>query len=428
MDIATTAPEQPFVRSLPALLTLALAVAIGFTLNGSFGTVQEAAKAELALSDYRLSLLQGVAAAVPMIFLSVPIGIAVDRTSRTRILLLLAVVWTAGTLLTAMAGNFALLFVARMMTAIGMTGSLTAALSLAADMCAPAQRGRATLIVTLGKIVGQASGFALTGGLFAIGVGGGMPAWLDGVLPWRAAHYVLGIVAALLIPPMLLLREPSRRETEVGTHAPFAVVSRRLWASRSFLGPLFLGQVSIVMADAAAVIWAAPVLSRTYGLQPGDFAGWMGMLILASGIVGSVLGAAAADIGQKNGAPGGLLRGAVIAAAIGIPAALFPIAPNVTGFAVALGALMLSGTVTGLVMSVALTVYLPNELRGLCIGAFIALAGLIGFGVSPTLVAAVSDLLGGEKQLGTALAMVGVTVSIVGLFGFWQAMRHAPIR
>ena len=48
---------------------------------------------------------------------------------------------------------------------------------------------------------------------------------------------------------------------------------------------------------------------------------------------------------------------------------------------------MLCGTVTGLVTSVALTVLLPNELRGLCIGAFIAIAGLIGFGVAPSLVA-----------------------------------------
>jgi hypothetical protein len=44
------------------------------------------------------------------------------------------------------------------------------------------------------------------------------------------------------------------------------------------------------------------------------------------------------------------------------------------------------GAVTGLVVSVALTVLMPNELRGLCIGAFIAIAGLIGFGLAPWVV------------------------------------------
>ena len=56
--------------------------------------------------------------------------------------------------------------------------------------------------------------------------------------------------------------------------------------------------------------------------------------------------------------------------------------------------------------SVALTVLLPNEIRGLSIGAFIAIAGLIGFGLTPPLVALVGRWLGGEHQLGVALAIV----------------------
>ena len=66
------------------------------------------------------------------------------------------------------------------------------------------------------------------------------------------------------------------------------------------------------------------------------------------------------------------------------------------------------GTITGLITSVALTVLLPNELRGLSIGAFIAIAGLIGFGIAPSLVTMVSTLLGGEAMLREALAIVGV--------------------
>jgi Na+/H+ antiporter NhaD/arsenite permease-like protein len=76
---------------------------------------------------------------------------------------------------------------------------------------------------------------------------------------------------------------------------------------------------------------------------------------------------------------------------------------------------------------VALTVFIPNELRGLCIGLFIAVAGLIGFGIAPSLVTLVSSLLGGEKHLATALAGVGVGVSIVSLGAFILAMRNAPV-
>ena len=87
---------------------------------------------------------------------------------------------------------------------------------------------------------------------------------------------------------------------------------------------------------------------------------------------------------------------------------------------------MLAGNVTEIVAAVALTVWLPNELRGLCIGGFIAVAGLIGFGLAPSLVTMVSHLLGGEQHLAPALAIVGVAVSVVSVFGFAFAMRNAP--
>jgi hypothetical protein len=101
--------------------------------------------------------------------------------------------------------------------------------------------------------------------------------------------------------------------------------------------------------------------------------------------------------------------------------------PGVGAFAIAFFILTLAGNVTAMIASVALTVWLPNELRGLAIGSFIAIAGLIGFGVAPSLVTLVSSLLGGEAQLSVALAIVGVAVSIVSVAGFWLAMKRAPL-
>jgi MFS family permease len=169
------------------------------------------------------------------------------------------------------------------------------------------------------------------------------------------------------------------------------------------------------------------VLQRSYHLQPADFAGWLGAIVLVTGIFGAVIGGIVADWGQKSRIRGGLLIGAVVGSLVGVPSALFPIVPGVPGFAAAIGVLLLAGTVTGLVTSVVLTVWLPNELRGLAIGAFISIAGLIGFGVAPSLVTLVSSILGGEQHLNAALAIVGVIVSIVSVGGFFLAMRAAPM-
>jgi MFS family permease len=409
------------------LLLLALLMLVGFTAMGSFGTVQESAKAELGLSDTTLGMIQGMGAAVPLLVFSIPIGLLVDQFNRVRLTLILAAIWTIGSALTAIAPNVPILFAARMLTGIGTTGALTAALSLSADLCAPAQRGRAMLIVNLGKSAGIAAAFALTGWIYGLYVKGALPTPIAGGMPWRNAQAVIAILSCVLLLPLFLMREPTRHEVEAGPGAPFRTVAHELWARRAFLLPLFAGQVAVVMADAAAGIWAAPILSRNYGLQPQDFAAWMGALLIGTGIAGGVLGGIAADLGQKSGRRGGLLIGAVIASAIGIPAALFSISPSVPVFAFALGVLVLCGTVTGLITSVALTVLIPNELRGLCIGAFIAIAGLIGYGLAPSLVAGTSGLLGGEHHLGQAQALVGMIVSALSLLGFFIAMRRAPL-
>ena len=425
---ADTRPAPGFARALLPLTVLALLIAVGFTAMGSFGLVQESAKTEMHLSDTALGMIQGLGAAVPLVLFSIPIGILVDRHHRVRLLALLIAMWTAGTALTAFAPSVGWLFAARMLTGIGVGGALTAALSLSADFCAAAQRGRALLIVNLGKSLGTASAFALTGWLFGWLGHGAAPAWLTAMPAWRGAHMMLALISAALSLILLVLREPPRHEVESAPNAPFRVVAAELWARRTFMAPMFAGQIAVVMADVAAGVWVSPVLQRNYGLQPEYFGGWVGAIVFSSGVLGSILGGISADFGQKSQRRGGLLLGAIIAAGLGVPAALFPVMPGVLSFAVALFVLVLSGAVTGLVISVALTVWLPNELRGFSIGAFIAIAGLIGYGLAPSLVTMVSGLLGGEAHLATALAIVGVVTSGFSFVAFIQAMRHAPQR
>ena len=420
-------PRGARATMLVPLLVITLAMTAGFTMMGSFSMVQEGAKAELELSDKVLGLIQGLSAAIPLALFSIPIGILVDRGRRVRLLLVMAAIWTLGTALTAIAPGTGLLFVARMLTGIGTTGGLTAALSLGADLCTPDRRGRAMLIVNVGKALGVALAFGLSGALLGWFVHGAVLPLIPALAPWRAVHVVLALLSLAACLPLLLLREPTRQEVAAGTHAPLRVVAGELWARRGFLAPLFVGQVSVVMADAAAAIWAAPILSRNYHLTPDQFAGWMGILIFSAGLLGAIVGGFTSDMGKRTGRRGGVLFSAFAAAVLGIPAALFAVAPGVPLFAVALGILVLCGAITGLGTSVALTVLIPNELRGLCIGAFIAVAGVIGYGIAPTLVTTVSGALGGEAHLGAAQAIVGLIVSVIAAVAFLVAIRRAPI-
>ena len=423
--VVTSEPTLGLKSSIGSLLLVSLAMLVGFTMMQSFGIMAESAKAEMGLSDTDLAIVQGVSAAIPLVLFSIPIGIWVDRWNRVAILIIMSIGWTLGTVITAAAPSTTILFFGRMLTAIGTTGGLTAVLSLASDYCRPEQRGRAIVIPNIARTAGVAAGFTVAGLLLGAVAGQQLPNLFE-ASNWRSAQWFLALGSAVFILPLLFLREPDRHEVEAEPGAPIKVVLGELKARRAWIIPLFIGQTSVVMADAAAAIWVSPVLERDFHLTPAEFAGWVGAIVLVTGVLGSIIGGVVADMGQSSKVRGGLMIGAVAAAALGVPAALFPIMPGVGSFAIAFFLLTLAGNVTAMVASVALTVWLPNELRGLAIGAFIAIAGLIGFGIAPSLVTVVSAFLGGEGHLAPALAIVGVGVSIISVLGFWLAMKRAP--
>lgn len=420
---ATTTNAGPAAgSSLPALLLLGGAIACSSATQGVFGPLQEAAKLDLGLSDFQISLVQGLAASLPVAVLSIPLGRMTDRGNRVRLLVAMAVCWTLGTLMTAFAHGFAMLFAARTLAAVGMMCALPVAISVAADLSKPEARGRSLLLLSASRMIGVALAFALGGALLG-SMGAHSPSPLATFAPWRSVHLIFGIVSALLILPLLWLREPARRELDGIISPSFGEAMDAIWQRRALLAPLFLGQVTVVMADASAGIWASPVLIRDYGLQPADFGAWMGLILLLSGLIGSVIGGVLADLGHKGRIPGGVLGGAVLASLVTIPAAFFPVMPTVGGFAAMLMLLVLGGAIAGLITATAITVLVPNELRGVCLGAFIVVGAVFGLGIAPTVVTLVSDLFGGEAHVREGLTVVTLVTSVIASIGFLAAAR-----
>lgn len=417
------APARPATSiAWLGLLALAITILSAFAMRTVFSPAQEAVKSALALSDFQIGLVQGLAASIPIALLSLPLGRVTDRGNRVRLLLALGLTWTIGTLATAFATEFYSLFIARMLASIGAMCAVPVAISLAADLSPPEQRGRSLLLLSLGNMAGVAAAFAFGGA--ALGALESTPL-IAGLEPWRGVHILFAVASLALLAPLALMQEPARREMGEA-HAALAPALRAIWARRALLAPLFLGQVSVVMADTAAGVWAAPVLERNYGLQPPDFAGWMGLVILVSGIIGSVLGGVLADAGHKSKLRGGILIGAVIAAVLSIPGALFPIMPDAASFALLLALLLTCGAITGLVTATAVAVLVPNEIRGVCLAAFMVLGSIIGLGIAPTMVTTISDALGGESAIRYGLAATGVVTSLAAAAGFFIALIKAP--
>lgn len=410
-----------------ALWILAVNSMMAFAVGGAFGPVQELVKRDLGFSDLQVGQLAGLAVALPVALLAMPLGRLVDRANRVHILIAMGLAWTLGTALCAVASSFELLFFARMLVGAGAMCSLPVVISIAADLSAIERRGHAMLILGLGKIVGAAAAFLLGAALVSALVEGKGPAFLGGAAHWRVVLGSFAALSGLLLLPLLLLREPQRHELGEAAGAPLWPAMQAIWRRRALLFPLFLGQIAVTMADYAANVWASPVLMRDYGQKLEQFGPWVGGIVLFSGIFGTVLGGLSVDWGIKGKVKGGMLGGAALFAAISVPTALYPIMPDTVGFGWMLSVFLTSGAIAGMVTSTALSVLVPNDIRGVCIGALIVAAAIIGIGAAPALVTFVSSLMGGESQLRYALAAVGFVTSLLSAIGFILAMRHAVV-
>jgi MFS family permease len=388
--------------------------------------MQELVGADLHLGDNQMALLQGMAIALPTALISIPLGRLVDRTNRARLLIILALLCAAGSVLTALADNFVTAFVARMLVCAAVVAAQPATLSLVADLTEPSERGRMITLTSLGQALGGTVAYILAGKLLA---------WLPGMMPadsvwstmapWRLVQLAFAAAALLATAALFLMREPVRREAAIGESAKLGDAMRALWGYRRFLLPLTAGMITVGMADAAAGIWAVPVLTRTFHQTPADFGTWLGLLNLVSGMLGAVLGGLAADLGQRRRGHSGAVLGAVLGAALSIPAALFPIMPDVTWFAVLLAVLLASGACVNIAATSAIMVIVPNQLRGVCMSLVVAVIGMSAFGIAPLLVSLSAQAFAGGADLAVPLSWVGVVTSILATFAFLRAMRSA---
>jgi MFS family permease len=406
------------------VLLVSFVVLVAGMVRLAFSPIQEAAKLELGLSDYQISLIQGIAAALPMAIIAIPLGWLTDHSNRARIMLVLGLCWTVGMVGGAFATDFTSLFIARMLAGLGTMSLIPVAISVLADLSAPQKRGRAMLFLGMGNTLGPALAFVL-GGLLFTAFSGDLSIPGLNLTPWREVSLVFGIASAATLLLQFLVREPARHEVE-NTSTSLTLMLKALGRRWKFLLPLFVGQISVIMADAAAGVWAVPVLQRDLGQSVGAASGMLGGLLIVAGLLGPVIAGFGADMGHRSKVKGGILIGAVIAAAIGVPTAVFPIMPSLPLFGLVLFLLLIAGSITGLITATAIAVLIPNEERGVCLGAFMILGALIGLGVSPILVTLGSQALGGESHLAMSLAIVGVLTGILSLIGFIVAMRNAP--
>jgi MFS family permease len=401
-------------RGFQLLLVTIATTAVAYART-AVSPLQETMRIALALSDNQMAMLQGPALALPVVLAAIPLGLLIDRYSRVHLLFIFAVLSTAGSVLTALASNFALLFAARCLVGLAATAISTTAFSLLADLYAPAQRGRASMVVVVGQYGGMSAAFALGGALLAIS-GAGPDAWR-----WTMLWLIGPLVPVIF--SMLAMREPAR--TGLVIEKPSArEICVELWRYRAVIAPLLIGLVMAEVAVLAVLTWAAPTLSRSFVLSPDRIGAIMAMGLMLSGILGPTVGGILADLCQRTGGPRRTMSILSGLALLNVPAGLFAVMPEGASASVLLVVFMTIGSAM-LVTGIALfTIVIPNELRGLCMAALTGAGVLLGLGLAPVAVSLLSGALGGPAKIGNALALVCVAAGLLGTASFALGIRY----
>lgn len=388
----------------------------------------EPIKTDLALSDTKVSLLQGTAFAIFFVAFGLPCGALVDRTNRRTMLALGIAIWSVMTAAGGFAQTYWELFASRAGVGIGEACLAPAAFSLIADYFPPSRRGRAMSIYNMANYLGGGASLLIGGlvlGLLEHSSANLLP--MLGELPsWKATFIIVGAPGLLLAALMFTIREPRRRE---GVSAATGTGSAEGFVRHMRHAPSAYGAVHFVSAMTAFVgfgvaSWVATYFVRTFGLKPSEAGLMVGPVSAMSGVVGCILSGMTSDWLVRRGVRGGRF----LLPLIWWPAALIGLSVIVLSSSQSLAltgvGIFMTGSGFGLA-SVMPTIHdiTPNQFRGRATSLHFVLAGVLAFGSAATFIAFVNDLLFDDPAaLGHSMLIVMTPIMLLG-FVVCAAMR-----
>jgi predicted MFS family arabinose efflux permease len=393
-----------------ALLLLTAVNLLNYLDRFVVSALAESLRAELHLSDFRLGTL--MTAFLVVYTLASPVfGALGDRGRRPRLLAAGVAIWSVATLLSGLAAGFVTLLLARALVGIGEAAYATISPSLMADHFERSRRGRAFALFFAAIPVGAALGYVI-GGL------------LDRSFGWRAAFFAVGLPGLLLAALVLREPDPPRGQFDDAPRAPprpLLDAWRALAGNRPYVLAV-LGYAAYSAATGALGFWMPAFLERTRGMARAQATVEFGAVVVATGLIGTLLGGWIADALRRRIANADLWVCALSALAA---APLAAVALRASSPAVYLGTLVAGQLClfasAGPINDVIVAVVPPSE-RSTASAVSIFAIHALGDVPSPPLVGALSD----RTSLGTAILLVPAAIAVAGALWLWGATRRPP--
>lgn len=374
-------------------------------------------KAELQLSDSQIALMAGLAFALVYSFASLPLALAADRWNPRWVLAGSLAVWSGMTGLSGLVTNFLQLVLCRVGVAASEAGATPSAHALIARFMQPRVRAMALAIFSLGVPIGSTLGLVLGG-------------WINDVLDWRAAFFVVGLPGLILAAiAWFALPDPPRHVEPKGEQAErapsFMTTLGTLWSIPS-MRHMAAASAFYACGSYAINVFAPAFLMRVHGMSSSAAGLGMGVVFGVGGLIGTFAGGWFGDrLARRTEA--WRLRVPAIGQVLSLPTALgaWLVADPVLAVALLTVSYMFGLLYFAPTFAAAQSL-VPDRIRATTSATLLFCLTIVGSSVGPLVVGWISDALEpqhGELSLRYAMCSMAVTMALSALFFYLGSRR-----
>ena len=395
-----------------ALAVLVAVNVLNFYDRQVAGAVVEPVRREFGLSDTQIGWIN-TAFTVLYGVVGLPLGRLADRVSRKKLLAIGVLVWAALTAYARWIFSYPMLVIGRLGVGVGEATCAPTATSWIGDLFPPSRRAKPLALFMLGVPVGGALSLFFSG-------------YIAQRFGWRAAMVLAAAPALVLIPVLLLLKEPQRGASEQqvssSKSSTWEVVEHVL-SIPTFLWIALSGALVNFILYAVGTFQPA-FFSRIHHLSLADAGFNTGVIYAVGGVLGGIIAGVAGDAISRRGANGRMLLAAWTALAAA-PLAYFGFRQPYGGLAVALPLLTVTygllNMYYGLVYAAIQDIVAPS-LRGTSMAIYFLVMYLGGASWGTVVIGKMSDRfarhaagLAGSTQVTEAFRAIGLQQAMLAI-------------
>jgi MFS family permease len=388
---------------------------------------------DLGIGDFQMGLLMGPSFAVFYTLFGIPLGRLADTRSRRAIISIGIAVWSIMTAGCGLTKTFWQLAVMRMGVGVGEASLSPSAYSLIADYFRPERRSTAMSVYSMGIYIGSGLAFLLGGFIMQLAAGTDSTSlpWVGAVRSWQLVFLVVGLPGLLVSLLLLTVREPIRKgvRRNADGSAVAAPTARAVWSyirmNYATFAYLTLGTGLIALYSYGANSWIPAMLIRRFEWSPKDTGLVFGMIVAVAGTFGIVSGGRLADWLRQKGYVDSNLRIALWGTIAGMPfVLLFPLAPSGNVVAALLVPVVFFMSMPFGVAPAAIQQMMPNTMRAQATALYLFVINLVGIGLGPPIVAALTDYVFHDAQaVHLSLLGVGAVSFALAIVLLWAGLK-----